>query len=659
MKKKLLSLLLGLTLALSLVPSALALGSFADVTDAETAQNVEVLRLMGVLEGDNKGNFRPNDSLTRAEFTKMAVVLTGKKNVNVAYGNRNVGFLDMKSHWSSGYVNYAASKEVGLIRGLPDGTFRPNRAITYGEAMTILARLLGYNDADAGGVWPDGYLDLAAEAGMTRGISLAAGAAITRAQAAKLFVNALSSKNDKNETLFERLGYTQSKDETVLYGIDLANGKLRTEAGDMDLANVMTSTALNNLKGRVLTDAAGKAVTFLPSVSASSGGSAVSDAAIIVGADGSAAGFDALSGGATGYSVYRNGSLSAVAALRRNDVVTYNAEANAILACDTRVAVYYENCTPTPAAPDKIFVLGGTELRVLPTAQNSLAQYRPGQNMTLLLTADGKVAGTTTVSANACAYVGGDGKVSLLCGGSLRPLKLSGEGLTVDLSGALGTVSRISQSGGNAKSKATFTRQSGVTGDLDPVAQTLGTRKLADGALLFKGDKLTNLAALGRNVLPAARIAYAHANDADEIDLLFVKDMSGALYGKAVVTEVDTGKYKERRIAVSGPDGTSEALETGYRITDGVYIEAVLNADRTGYAGVYALTKLPNVPASAWIGEDLFNYGGATYLISEDVICYNRDSGTWFESLDAARTYGGTMEFYARDGMVHIVEVHS
>ncbi len=124
MKKKFISIVLCLALSLSLAPSALALGAFADVTDAETAQNVEVLRLMGVIEGDN-GSFRPYGSLTRAEFCKMTVVLAGKRDASASYGGKTV-FPDVKAtHWASGYINYAAGKDAGLVHGLPDGTFLP------------------------------------------------------------------------------------------------------------------------------------------------------------------------------------------------------------------------------------------------------------------------------------------------------------------------------------------------------------------------------------------------------------------------------------------------------------------------------------------------------------------------------------------------------
>ena len=75
----------------------------------------------------------------------------------------------MKSnHWARGYINLAVSVDVGgsagedgettggvkLIRGMADGTFQPDRAITYAEAVTILMRVLGYSDTDAGRTGP-------------------------------------------------------------------------------------------------------------------------------------------------------------------------------------------------------------------------------------------------------------------------------------------------------------------------------------------------------------------------------------------------------------------------------------------------------------------------------------------------------------------------
>lgn len=657
MKKRLVSMLLTVALVLALAPAAFALGAFSDVNDAETAQNVEVLRLMGVLEGNGAGAFHPSDPLTRAEFCKMAVVLTGKRSVVTRFGSRTV-FPDVRAtHWAAGFVNYAASKDAGLIHGMPDGNFAPDRTITYGEAVAILTRMLGYTDKDTGGIWPDGYIALAGEAGMTKGLSIAGNAAITRAQAAKLFVNALSAENEKGEVLANLLGYQVDlkKDAVSLYSVDLAKGKMRTSDNPdgITMAKPMASSILNSVKGWVITNSAGEAVTFLPSSSASTG-VAISDAAIIISADGSTAGFDELSGGADNYAIYRNGIPATASALRKNDVAIYSASSNAILACDTRVSVFYENCEPSPTAPNTITVLGGTEFHVLPTAQQSLSKFKPGQNMTILLSADGKVAGAAESGGNAYAYVKGDGKVSLLCGDTLLPLKAS-----PDVSKVLGDVVRITQSGSNGSSSISLSKQVGAVGELEPVNRTLGSHRIAAGALVFKGDNLTSLAALDKTVVPQGRIAFARTNRAGEVDLIVIKDNTGEYYARVTVRTVgDSGDKTQYITADFGPNGKTVEKESYFGVRTGDYVSFRYN-NEDNFTYMAPLSKLSNVSASAWIGDSMVNYGDQTYSVSEQVICYNRDGGSWFTDLAAAKAYGGRMDLYVKDGMVQIVEVRA
>jgi len=662
MKKKILSLILCLALALSLAPAALAASVFADITDTETIHNVEVLRLMGVIEGDN-GLFRPNSSLTRAEFCKMAVVLAGKRSAVSRYSTRTV-FPDVRaSHWAVGYVNCAASREMGLIHGMPDGTFQPNRAITYGEATAILTRMLGYTDADSGGIWPDGYIALAGKAGMTRGLSIKGNSAITRAQAARLFVNALTAMNSENVPLLSLLGYNVdlAAEPIALWSVDTVNGRLRLSDGTTpELARPLDGTALIGLKGRVVTNPENKVVTFLPVTGTS--GSAISDAAIIVSADGSTAGFDALTGGATNYTIFRNGIRATAAQLKKNDVVTYNPTNNTVHACDTRVTVSYENCDPSPSAPTTIIALGGTAFRVLPTARQNLAAFKPGEIITLLLTADGRVAGATEGSAdgNAFAFVNGGGEVFLLCGGNTVRLGCGG-------SGHEGEVVRISQNKIGTKTTLYLTKQSGgANGALDLSTKTLGTHKLADGVLVFEGGALSNLSALGVSRVEQRSIAYARTNDADEIDLIVIKDSSNAYYGRAKTGkgEKDNGPFGVLTISTLkvnyGADLWTAELECAYEVCNDEYVEAVLNDAGEKYLRVTPLAKIPSVASSAWIGDTAVNYGGQTYLVYPDsVACWNRDAGVWFAGLAAAKAYGGTMDLFVKDGVVRVIEVRS
>ena len=70
--KRILSCVLALALAASLLPglvSAPAAASFSDIADDATAENVEVLRMLGVVDGVGNGAFRPGGTLTRAAQT--------------------------------------------------------------------------------------------------------------------------------------------------------------------------------------------------------------------------------------------------------------------------------------------------------------------------------------------------------------------------------------------------------------------------------------------------------------------------------------------------------------------------------------------------------------------------------------------------------------
>lgn len=655
MKKRVFAALLCLALLASLVPAAFAV--FADVPDQETARNAEVLRMLGIMEGDGEGRFRPNSNLTRAEFCKMAVVLSGKRSVVTRYASRTV-FPDVRApHWAAGYVNYAASEEAGMIHGLPDGTFQPDRAISYGEAVTILMRRLGYTDKDTGGIWPDGYLALAGEAGMLKDLNLTGGAAITRAQAAKLFVNALTATDDEGKTLLTLLGYTcdMSGDPVTIWSVDLSTGKVRLSDGTTyEMENPMELAALKGVKGYLVTRAK-KVAAFLPVLSVAGG--AVSDAAIIVSADGSTVGVDALTGGADHYAVYRNGARASVDALKKGDVVTYNAAINAIQACDTRVLTYYENCEPSPATPTKIKVLCGTEFDVLPTAQASLAAFKPGKTMILLLAADGRVAGAVEnggASVNAFGYVNGAGKLSLICGGTLIPL----EGTYADYAKQ---AVRITQSG---KTVNLYKQTNTAAGALNVKEKTLGDRKLADGVLVFENGEQVAMETL--TVIDKSRIAYARTNAAGEVDLIVIVDSGNTYYGIAKKGSGTKSGYPFEDITYTtlqvnyGTNRSTSALECAYAFRDGDYVEAVLNADGTRYTSVTTLSKLAAVPASAWIGDTVVNYGGQTYTVSADAVCYNRDAGAWFDGgLAAAKAYGGTMDLYVKDGVVRAVEVRA
>ena len=106
MKKRILSLLAALALALSLAaPAALA-------ADGDTM--LETIRVLGILSGDENGNLNLSAPVTRAEFTKMMTAASVYKD-SVGTGTTSL-FTDVKSgHWAGGYIKLAVEQGLSLI----------------------------------------------------------------------------------------------------------------------------------------------------------------------------------------------------------------------------------------------------------------------------------------------------------------------------------------------------------------------------------------------------------------------------------------------------------------------------------------------------------------------------------------------------------------
>ncbi|MDR0671026.1 MAG: S-layer homology domain-containing protein [Oscillospiraceae bacterium] len=209
--KQILSLVLAL--ALCAAPCLPAGAVFSDTPDPDVHAAAALLQNLGVVAGYNDGGFHPGDTLTRAQFCKMAILLSGLD--DVASHTGYTIFPDVKAeHWARGYVN-AAVRAQKIIAGFPDGTFRPDVPVSFPQAVTILVRLLGYGDEDVGLDWPRSYLDKAALLGLTQGLPTGR-AEIDRGLGARLFCNALFASDKDGRPFGERLGLTEIKDAVVL-----------------------------------------------------------------------------------------------------------------------------------------------------------------------------------------------------------------------------------------------------------------------------------------------------------------------------------------------------------------------------------------------------------------------------------------------------------
>ncbi len=163
-----------------------------DIADTKYAEAARILGALGIMVGDAEtGNFRPNDSILRSEMSKVAVYSVGLE--EVAKGaTHQTRFPDVvANHWANGPINVA--DQQGMVIGDDIGTFRPDDNVLFQEAVTIMVRALGYEPkAKTNGGYPTGYMVVASENQMLKGITATAGAPATRGDVAQLVFNSLT-----------------------------------------------------------------------------------------------------------------------------------------------------------------------------------------------------------------------------------------------------------------------------------------------------------------------------------------------------------------------------------------------------------------------------------------------------------------------------------
>jgi hypothetical protein len=799
LKRMLAAFLAAASLSVLLVGPAVAAapsqGGFLDVSDPSVLQAVETLRLLGIVGGDGNGKFYPNNTLTRAEFCKMAVEILGKGAEAQAQMNRTIFKDVLPTHWARGYINLAASIPVGgtggkvgdetetkgsdmLMVGRGDSRFYPNDTITYAEAVSIMLRLLGYSSKSLsmGGAWYTGALSTGESIGLTDGLTLAWNDQISRGKTAILFENMLftSKKDDKNQPyLVSTLGGKLIKDAVILSldgtASDGSTGAvvLAGEDGTYKSAHTALPSALEGSRVQIALDKNG----YVVAVKSSAGGtqravsivttqatyftiaggeqinispdavvyadkkastykaeyldikpstqailryaasgkleylflksSSMAETALVAKATGGNAYASLV--GSDSYRIVKNGLSASISDIREYDVGTYDKSTKTLYVSDLRVTGVYSNVSPSPTTPLKVTVLGA-DFAVLPSAFEDLSKFKIGDTLTLLLTADSRVAGAVSTSAARSTAVGivktdGDdatvtpladlrdasnkrvtftGKTNL---SKTSAAELQGQLVTVSSSrvGEL-TVSRLSSSG--------------ASGVLDVNARTLGGAALAENVRLY--DRVSNgapkaitLANLTRSTISASSISYVGKDYAGRVSVVVFNDVTGDLYtyGLSKLTEISDGYFGNSEIkngAVSvatsggkevGPFITGAAMKDKSFIGIAPSLEKI--SDHNKLAGWVSLQSVTKVPRSAFtvskntlpgdentVSAPIGTVSTSSMIlpIAGDVACYNSFTKTWFASLDEARAYSDSLTIYydkspQEGGKVRIVVV--
>ena len=185
-----------LALALTLLMMVTTIPAFAAFPDVDSSASYETavssLNQLGIITGYEDGTFKPNNNVTRAEFTAMLMRAMGVGSVGTT-SSANLPFSDVSdqnSDISWAIPNIDTAYSMGIINGYEDGTFRPNDNVLYEEAVKMIVCALGYGtdisvDVDP---WYSGFVSQASRLGILVNASTlgSAGTAATRACIAQM-----------------------------------------------------------------------------------------------------------------------------------------------------------------------------------------------------------------------------------------------------------------------------------------------------------------------------------------------------------------------------------------------------------------------------------------------------------------------------------------
>ena len=119
---------------------------FTDVTDGyQYGEAISTLVSEGIINGyteaDGTSTFKPENTITRAEFAKLLTMSAAK---GVTFTATTDKFPDVPAdHWANTYITAAIG--TGAINGYEDGTFRPDNPVSYGEAIKMIVCNMGYS----------------------------------------------------------------------------------------------------------------------------------------------------------------------------------------------------------------------------------------------------------------------------------------------------------------------------------------------------------------------------------------------------------------------------------------------------------------------------------------------------------------------------------
>src|SRR5699024_3452763 len=213
---------LGMTAAMitGLMVVGTSAASYADVSTEDNVEAISVLEEVGIMVGDENGDFNPDQLVTRNE---MAVVMSNLMDHRVATYSGTSPFTDVPS-WAEPYV--AACWTNGITAGYDATTYGGSDTVTTAQAALMLMKALGYFQyaSDFGSDWQLETVSQATKIDLCTDVDSGVREAMTRNDLAQLVLNTLKA------------GTVEADDDTI----HVSTGDVVVEAGKVQY-NFITS----------------------------------------------------------------------------------------------------------------------------------------------------------------------------------------------------------------------------------------------------------------------------------------------------------------------------------------------------------------------------------------------------------------------------------
>lgn len=604
MKHRILSAVL--VLVLLLTPAAGAAGGTVNVQEA-----AQVLSALDIMVGDQQGNLNLSGAITRAEFTKLLMAASPQRE-SVGDAASIAPYPDVpKTHWAAPYVQ--AAVVAGYVSGYLDGTFRPANSITLAEGVTMVLRLLGYQNSDFTGAYPAGQMALYRNLGLDEGITAAQNSAMTRQDALLLFYNLMTAKQVSTGTYYLNV---------------LEPGTVNAK-GEIDMVALLNTA----IEGPVV---AGRGWT--------------NSIPFAVGAE---------------TTVYRDGTRASLDSIQDLDVVYWSKPMRTLWAYDRKVSGTLETVAPSTAAPTSITVSGKSyDLESIGAIYDcsDLGSYQVGDGVTLLLGRNGGVAAIRdleTVSREVCGMVlrtelkeYTDGKGADYNAVAVTLLATDGSQPTYQVTNRNfkpGDLVRITPGADGAEIRR-LSLPGSLTGTVSRDGTYIGDHKLADDVQIL--DTFSNGATavtvrpsrLAGITIKKSMVRFYALNTQGEISHLILNDVTGDMHHYGILTDV---REVEDMMLVSGSytydiKNQKYTWDTGSRV---LHLRRGPCLVKGNLMAPEQLASLTSVKIDRIEGNLATSTGNQKYTISEQAAVYvvvQNASGTHYDYVSLARVIGGS-----------------